>query len=292
MVHTPASMISQMCVIDVACYDMLVDVIYKATDNASQVQLNSTSAIGSNSSSSSSSAHNALVEQDLYMEDMAFVIYCWLVIIFGTCLNIFTIVVLLVGQNNSSDMRVQLVNLALADCSMALIEPQTFRGFRLGLEVHPIICSIGGFLQYGTFTLSILCNTAISIDRFIAVFFPLKVQNITNYHKAAVAVTLWLLAIAIDFGCLFNCKTWEILDYKMCFCSAIIYDSSAVTAKTLNIIRFVKNVPAIIIVLMYVLVGIRILEWKRFSPLIAGSASKRRYEKRMKQKVRMPIFVC
>ena len=167
MVHTAVSMISQMCVFDVACYDMLVDVIYKATDNASQVQLNSTSAIGSNSSSSSSSAHNALVEQDLYMEDMAFVIYCWLVIIFGTCLNIFTIVVLLVGQNNSSDMRVQLVNLALADCSMALIEPQTFHGFRLGLEVHPIICSVGGFLQYGTFTLSILRNTAISISSMV-----------------------------------------------------------------------------------------------------------------------------
>ena len=79
MVHTPVSMISQMCVIDVACYDMLVVVIYKATDNTSQVQLNSTSTIGNNSSSSSTSAHNALVEQDLYMEDMAFVISCWLV---------------------------------------------------------------------------------------------------------------------------------------------------------------------------------------------------------------------
>ena len=274
MVQTAVSMIAQMCVIDSACYNMLWDIIFKAKYESSY---------NSTTDNSTTTMYNALEEHDLYIEDMVFAVYCWFVIIFGVTLNIFTILVLLFGDKNSPEMRVQLVNLAVADLAMSLVEPQTFRFHRLGLDVAMPMCSFGGFLQYATFTLSTLCNMAISIDRFIAVFFPLKVQDITYAHKVGAALVLWILTVAVDFGTVFNCKMWEIFDYEWCFCSAVVYDSSDISTGNLHLIRFLKYaIPAFVIVLMYTLIGIRIIEWKRFTPQIAVSSSKMR----MRRKVR------
>lgn len=242
-------MVLQLCVIDTDCYKVMVDLFSLARNQTHHSLGNVTMS-------------RAFVEHDFNAEDLVFGAFCWISGIGGALLNLLAVLVLLTGHKNSKEMRVQLVNLAIVDTLMSMVEPQIYYHHRFEDSVDLPTCKFAGFAQYCTLTLSTFCNTVISIDRFIAVYFPLKAQQYKTFHKVVTAIFIWLIAVAVDLGTIFNCHIWEIYDFEWCFCSPTRY-AKPLGIKNQHAIRFAKNaIPAFIIVLMYILIGLRIVQWK------------------------------
>lgn len=254
-------MVAQLCNVEPACHEYIINLFDTAKNEVYH--------------SSGNETINAFVEHQFLTEDRLFIAYCWLAVIGGLLLNLLTILVLTLGKKNSSEMRVQLVNLAIADCFMALVEPQVFLAHRENISVPIALCKFAGFAQYCTLTISTLCNTAISVDRFTAVYYPIKFQLYKTHHKILTALAIWVIAIGIDLGTLINCYIWVIYEFEWCFCSPVRYTSQAYSMITEQIIRFSKyGVPAFVIMLMYLLVGAKIIRWKR-----ANTSETRRQKK-------------
>lgn len=270
-------MVTQLCIIDIECYDVI--------DNLFNLAKNETE-----SSTGNLTIGRGFVEYDLYTEDILFTAFCLASMGSGIILNLLTVFVLVLGKKNSSETRVQLVNLAIADCLISVVEPLIYYYMRFYISVNLPQCKFAGFAQYCTLTLSMLCSAAISIDRFMAVYFPLKVQRYKTRHKICTAVALWLISVAVDFGTVYNCNLWEIQDSEMCFCTPVMYEPLGIPNQ--HFIRFSKNaIPAFVIILLYTLIGIRIVQWKtKVGTVGMLSTEKQQQELLMKKKVRSKIF--
>lgn len=278
MVGQPIYMLNQLCIIEDACYEVFEQLYLTASDEVQNSPRNSTMS-------------NAFVEYGLFTEDMTFAAYCWIAGVGGALLNIMTILVLSLGTKNSLEMRVQLINLAICDCLMSMVEPQVFYHHRFTIPVDQTMCKFAGFAQYATFTLSTLCNMAISIDRFVAVYYPLQIHHYTTCHKVGTAVAIWLIAFAVDIGAIFNCNIWQIRDFEWCFCTPTRYTKQLGTTKD-NIIRFSKyGIPAFVIIFLYILIGIRMTHWKKVGDNCTLSAIVLRQDKRMKRQVRLVAVI-
>lgn len=248
MVIDTIGMVSQLCFVEAECSNVLDDYYW----SAEALALNSTA---------NATVNKALVTHNFIYEDLAFAIMCVITIVFGIVLNIFTIIVLVTGRQNSKGVRIQLINLAIADCLWAIIGPLIFFHirFEIPLTSNLFLCKLSTFLGFLAVTVSPLCNVAISIDRFVVVYFPMKVMRYRKRHKVMVAIAVWIISVVIDMGALFNAHLLELNGKVWCFCSPIRY-SEPFTMEMFYIISAAKyGLPAVIIVLMYSLIAVKLL---------------------------------
>jgi len=81
--------------------------------------------------------------------------------------NVLTIIILLRGEHVSTELWKFLLNLSLADISMATFcIPFTYTGYMLGKWILPnFLCPVVSFVQVASVSVSVLTLTAIGIDR-------------------------------------------------------------------------------------------------------------------------------
>ncbi|ESO05422.1 hypothetical protein HELRODRAFT_111311 [Helobdella robusta] len=113
--------------------------------------------------------------------------------------NALVIVVFLVGRRSRTDLRWFLVNLAGADLVMALFcMPFTFTSTMLGTWIFSFpMCPVVLFMQSLSVTASVCTITAIGIDRFWVVYYPLK-SRITKSRSRLVITCIWLLSLLLS----------------------------------------------------------------------------------------------
>ena len=244
-------MMAQLCFVEQECLESLDNFYYLSKAKA----LNSTD---------NSTVNVALIEHDHVAEELAFGVFCGLSALTGIVLNVLTIIVLVTGHKNSKEVRVQLVNLALADIIFSVIAPVTFLHirFEIPLTSNLAICKIAGFLGFYVVTLSPLCSVAISIDRVMAVYFPMRIRRYRRRHKIITAILVWMISLVVDMGALFNAFVKELHGEVWCFCSPVRY-SKPFTFFEFYIASGVKyGVPALIIITMYSLIAYKLLRRK------------------------------
>lgn len=248
MVINTIGMVAQLCFVEEECFETL-DMYYF---NAEAIALNSTD---------NSTINKALVEHSFMFEDTGFATMVGLAVILGLLLNVMTIVILVTGRRNSKGIRVQLINLAIADCLWSAVGPMMFYHIRFEIPLPPnlFVCKTAGALAFLVVTASPLCNVAISIDRFVVVHFPMKVVNYRNHHKIMIAISVWVISLVVDMGAFFNAHLQELHGTVWCFCSPIRYNKPF-SVEVFYLVSAVKyGVPAMIIVLMYSLIAVRLL---------------------------------
>ena len=114
----------------------------------------------------------------------------------GIVFNSISIWVVLRGKNTSKAIRgtkLQLVNQSAGQLIMALIcTPRTIvRDLAYSWPDSAALCKLVPFLGESAFESSVAWSATISVERFIAVFFPFRIRYYRKKHKIAVAVGLW-----------------------------------------------------------------------------------------------------
>ena len=112
--------------------------------------------------------------------------------------NIIVIIVFTLGWRSRTDLRIFLINLAVADLIMAMFcMPFTFTFTMLGDWVFSApMCPIVLYMQTVSVTVSVFTNMAIGIDRFWVVLYPLK-SRITKSRSKFVIALIWVTSLTI-----------------------------------------------------------------------------------------------
>jgi len=109
--------------------------------------------------------------------------------------NVLAIIVFTAGRRSRTDLRLFLINLAVADLVMAVFcMPFTFTVTMLGHWVFSApMCPVVLFLQTVSVTASVFTSVAVGIDRYWVVNFPLR-SRITKSRSPAVITAIWSAA--------------------------------------------------------------------------------------------------
>lgn len=181
--------------------------------------------------------------------------------------NVLTIVVFTKGKKCRTDIRPFLLNLAIADLIMALFcIPFTFTNQLLSRWIFsPPTCPIVVFLQLTAVTASVFTNTAIGIDRFYAVAFPLKSRIISQRHAIMICI-IWAISISVNVIQLKVMKGRPNNTTNVMECVEDWDDNSLYTRKvyTLFILFLTYIGPLTILSITYSIVGC--ILWRRTLP--------------------------
>ena len=242
-------MMAQLCFVEIECMSKLDDLYYNSTDVAESLH-------------------------DLFLEDIAFATFLIAFIVFGVAFNIVTIMTLSTGKRSSKEVRVQLINLAIADCVWALVGPVINLHIRLEkpMTSNAVICKLINFMGFLMITVSPLCSVAISIDRFVAVYFPMKIIHYRTCHKIMAAVSVWLIGTLVDMGSLFNSHIAEVKNQSWCFGAPIRYKEPMPFEKFAIVSGIKFALPSIIIVIMYSLIAAKLKQRQDIGEACANKA--------------------
>uniref|UniRef100_A0A3Q1CBT6 G-protein coupled receptors family 1 profile domain-containing protein n=1 Tax=Amphiprion ocellaris TaxID=80972 RepID=A0A3Q1CBT6_AMPOC len=157
-------------------------------------------------------------------------------------------------QKSTSPSKVFLRNLSVADISYVLILPMRIV-YHLSDSHWPfghILCQLLGFLFYLNMYCSLYLMSFISLDRFLAVVFPLKSQTIRKPVYANVAVgMLWVTVIISMSPVLFSKQT-----NSSGTCSKLYLEKTSQTALVSTIVAFA--IPLTTIVVSYILIVLKL----------------------------------
>ncbi|KAI8521551.1 Serpentine type 7TM GPCR chemoreceptor Srsx [Branchiostoma belcheri] len=148
-----------------------------------------------------------------------------LIIVFGLATflslvgNACVVIVLTFGSQKWTELNIFLVNLAIADLTMALFcMPFTFTEVMLQDWVFgDMMCPLVRFTQVLSVSVSIYILLAIGIDRYYAVVHPLKIR-VTRSRAKMVVVVIWIVSTALASVQLVVSRTYDF------FWDGIVYD--------------------------------------------------------------------
>ena len=134
----------------------------------------------------------------LTAEDYSYIGIYLSMAVLGVIFNVLTLLTVGLGQTISKDIKMQLMNLAFADLLMALFDPahQAAAVFRNSpFYGGTAMCRLYLFIRRVSHYAPLLCNVAISLERFVVVFFPFRAASYKKVHKCMVVLLIWVCAI-------------------------------------------------------------------------------------------------
>ncbi|XP_067942901.1 C3a anaphylatoxin chemotactic receptor-like [Watersipora subatra] len=177
--------------------------------------------------------------------------------IVGAIFNICTIFIIRQGQHTSGEVKLQLINLAVADFLASLSIPilATFGVLQVSFPDDRCLCTTMQFLGAVPLYVSPLWNLVISLERFVIVFFPFRAALYRRKQKIAVAISVWLLgALAEIDGLLYSdIRYYPQINLTMCQRQGALRNPSLYLA--IQAIKFI--VPSTTILIVYISIGIK-----------------------------------
>ena len=170
----------------------------------------------------------------------------------GLFFNVCAITIITKGKRFGKSIKTQLINLTVADmlCSVVSIVSKVFTGLK-GLSAVQFWIALE-FLVSFVFLASLLSNTAISLERFVAVYFPLKMREYRRKHVTIVVVTIWTLSAVTN--ALWFLKGEGTPEFK---CYYYQYDAPP-TGIRLVLYGVIVCCPVIIMITCYTLICIKL----------------------------------
>lgn len=203
-----------------------------------------------------------------------FTYYLIIAAVLGVILNIATIAIIAKGRKTGRGIRIQLISLATADIlgAVFLTFSQYFQATSRNQYTDEYICRLILFLGYGCLFVSLLCNTAISLERLMVVFFPFSALRYTQRKKLAVTGCAWLIGLLSELETLVD----DVVESKGGTCRfappqwAAKTQSNGLLYQWLRVIRYI--IPFLIMLISYTLIGCKI---RKKSKIREGGESSR-----------------
>ena len=178
-----------------------------------------------------------------------------LITLLGLGLNSLTIFIVGLGNNIGKEFKIQLINLAVADIVLAVLDPAytAIHVLRLPFPESPILCKILCFAGNAANYTSLLCNAAICLERFVIIFFPFKASQYTKRHKLLVIAAVWIAGALPGSGSLIYANIKQSRNSFRC-------QDKPIPDRSLDpILRTLKYVtPAFLIVSVYTMVFVKL----------------------------------
>lgn len=117
----------------------------------------------------------------------------------GLLLNILTLIIILKGRRFGKGIKLQLVNLAIADLILSLTVPGSSvvgEYITLPYPNSTVLCRSQVYLTLVSGYGSLLSSTAISLEKFVAVCFPLKMVMYQRRHIVTIIILIWVFAVS------------------------------------------------------------------------------------------------
>ncbi|UXI21734.1 nuclear pore complex protein Nup85 [Sarcoptes scabiei] len=174
--------------------------------------------------------------------------------------NLIAICVLVFGRRSSKELRFFLVNLSLSDILMAIFSiPFTYLDFMLGRWIFaPSFCPIVQQIQITCVIVSVYTLTAIGIDRYIAIIYPLFSQRYSRSFVPIVLILIWSFGLLIGLYQWSNtiAKPFQVANETAYDCTEIAKDQS----QMFTIVSFVLTfaLPVSILTFVYFSMGHKI----------------------------------
>lgn len=208
-----------------------------------------------NSTTGDGSPYDMITETDMVLVIVIFSSIGMLGVIF----NIVSLLILKSGKYSNKSTRIQLLNQAANDLLMSIICPPRFivRELVIPWPNSPALCKVVVFSSETVFMSSVIWNAAISIERFIAVFFPLRMLSYTSKQKTIVAAVVWCVAIAINID---NFVFYTIVDRysrPQCLSTNPLKQNHPVRYQVLDALPYI--ILSLTIIVMYTCVGLKLL---------------------------------
>uniref|UniRef100_A0A7N4PBY6 G-protein coupled receptors family 1 profile domain-containing protein n=2 Tax=Sarcophilus harrisii TaxID=9305 RepID=A0A7N4PBY6_SARHA len=139
-------------------------------------------------------------------------VYLSIILILGTVLNALALWVFCCRMRRWTETRVYMANLAGADCCLLLSLPMVL--YTMGKEPSEgFLCTVSQSIYLINNYMSICITTAISVDRFVAIQYPLRARVWRCPRQAAgTCALLWMLVI-----CLVSLTAWKQNGQNFCF---------------------------------------------------------------------------
>ncbi|XP_067929820.1 kappa-type opioid receptor-like isoform X2 [Watersipora subatra] len=188
------------------------------------------------------------------------------ILLVGVILNIINIFILAKGRKFGRRIKIQLINVAVADILSALMVPGSSPVYSYAtLTRYPNIqalCKTHKFVGYSSFYASLLFHGTIAIERFVSVYFPLRMSRYKKTHVIIVIILGWMISFASTNDMILTATLVPTDTGFTCF--ANLFGKSRLT---LNVTTyFVKIlIPSIVIVVMYTMIAVRLHKKKIFA---------------------------
>ncbi|XP_073683612.1 ovarian cancer G-protein coupled receptor 1-like [Garra rufa] len=186
-----------------------------------------------NASQNSTCAHGNSVER--YMYPTAYSVF-FIIGFPANCLSLYVAWVLMKKGNN---LAVYLINLSVGDLLYILTLPVWIM-MALGYAVDDSLCSIIAVVMFNSFYVGSGFLCWISVDRYLAIVFPLHFARVREVRTAVlVSAIVWLVEIVLHLG--FLTYTKDILNFsarRMCEEPMVMSAAAADVAITRTVLGF------------------------------------------------------
>ena len=197
---------------------------------------------------------------DLSVQVIALKLLDWTFLVLGFVFNAVAIVVIVKGKKFGQKMKVQLTNLAVADILSSLAIPggSAYRDFANARFLQSsVFCKIYKGLGCTAFIASMLCHMNIALERFIAVYFPFQIFNLTKRKVATKMAVLWLIALLIPIDIYSLSDLVNISNSSDC----VVYYTNLSSPAAVQCSAFFRAslfVPAFVIFIAYIAIGLKL----------------------------------
>ncbi|XP_035671615.1 QRFP-like peptide receptor [Branchiostoma floridae] len=207
--------------------------------------------------------------------------------------NSCVVVVLTFVSQKWTELNIFLVNLAIADLTMALFcIPFTFTEVMLqDWMFGETMCPVVRFTQVLSVSVSIYILLAIGIDRYYAVVHPLKIR-VTRSRAKMVVVVIWIVSTALASVQLAVSRTypyfWDGLVYERC--DEIKWPNTKwQLVYTLSLLGVTYVIPLILLCGAYIGIGLKM--WGRRAPGNSNRRWDQQHERTKKKTIKMLCIV-
>ena len=183
-----------------------------------------------------------------------------LIALLGITFNSVSLAVIRSGKHSNKSTRIHLMNQAASDVLMSLVCPARFilRELIVPMPQSAAFCKLLTLTSESLFVCSLMWNAAISVERFVAVYYPLKMLSYNKKHKIAVSVLVWTVSLLINVDSLFTYTTVYYIDRYLCVPARSVSSENNMTFYTVK-----EALPYVLlsltIVIMYTCVGLKLL---------------------------------
>ena len=181
--------------------------------------------------------------------------YIWMGVL-GAVINALTILIIASGKATGKDLKIQLINIAVADLLMALFDPSYSASVytRQSFPDNIHLCRLYRFTRHAAHYGGLVSRLVASIEISVMVFSPVRAARYKRTHKILVVVFIWLLAWLAGAGDLVDADVTEYDGEINCVINLSPLMSADVDS-WLTMLEYV--LPAFIIVIVSLLFFIR-----------------------------------